>query len=524
VNSNWLIKKLTNQLPKSLSNQFSNSDSLIKSGIILTLLCYRLFPFIAKRLPFLPTTMKMINALAALHKDEKIGALKLNSSDRQCIFYTSRDYVFDEVVIGSGPGGAIAANLSAKKNQKVLLVEEGVLKSKNDHHSLAQLMFDFRNSGQEVILGLPIIPFAQGKVIGGSSEINSGLYHRLPNHVKSEWLSTLDISEKSWHDAEIAIESSLSINKQDDRSLGVYSKSPLKDASERMNWDCQLIPRWRTYSGEAFIHFGMADTFLRNENRNLQVLPNHKVFKIFPGEMNHEIELIGSSCTHKIKSKKITISCGAVETPRLLARSKLLRRRDFHFGFHAMSRVLAIFGHNVNDLKDIDPHQAWTKKFETKFGVSVSTKGFLEATIKSLDYNIEIDHKKALVFYASTAMHKRGKFLRLGKEIYPAYFLSKDEMKTILNSTIMLTNGLKKAGALSVLSNIYKPSLSTVHIFGSLPIGRSPVDSQGTLKNIGYPSIRVCDTSIFPSPPLVNPQGPLMHLAFVLTEKWLSND
>ena len=524
MNSNWLIKKLTKQLPKSLSNQFSNSDSLIRSGIILTLLCYKLFPFIAKRLPFLPTTMKMINSLAALHKDEKIGTLKLNSSDRQCSFYTSREYVFDEVVIGSGPGGAIAANLSAKKNQKVLLVEEGALKSKNDHHSLPQLMFDFRNSGQEVILGLPIIPFAQGRVIGGSSEINSGLYHRLPNHVKSEWLGALDISEKSWNDAEIAIESLLSINKQDEGSLGVYSKSPLIDASEKMNWECHLIPRWRTYSEETFKHFGMADTFLRNDTRNLQVLPNHKVFKIFPGEVNHEIELKGLSCTHKIKAKKITISCGAVETPRLLARSKLLGRKDFYFGFHAMSRVLAIFEHNVNDLKDIDPHQAWTKKFETKFGISVSTKGFLEATMKSLDYDTEIDYKKALVFYASTAMHKKGKFLRLGKEIYPAYFLSKDEMKTIRNSTVMLTNGLKKAGALSVLSNIHKPSLSTVHIFGSLPIGRSPVDSQGTLKNIGHPSIRICDTSIFPSPPLVNPQGPLMHLAFVLTEKWLSND
>ena len=282
MNSNWLIKKLTNQLPKSLSDQFSNSDSLIKSGIIITLLCYKFFPVIAKRLPFLPTTFKMINSLAALHKDEKISALKLNSNDGQCNFYTSRDYVFNEVVIGSGPGGAIAANLSAKKNKKVLLVEEGGLKSKNDHHSLTQLMFDFRNRGHEVILGLPIIPFAQGRVIGGSSEINSGLYHRLPNHVKSEWLSTLNISEKSWHDAEIAIESSLSIKKQDDRSLGVYSKSPLIDASERMNWDCQLIPRWRTYSGETFIHFGMTDTFLRNDNKNLEVLPNHKVFKIFP--------------------------------------------------------------------------------------------------------------------------------------------------------------------------------------------------------------------------------------------------
>ena len=524
MNSNWLIKKLANQLPKSLTDQFSNSDTLIKSGIILTLLCYKFFPLIAKRLPFLPTTMKMINSLAALHRDEKISTLNLNSSDGQCSFQASEDYVFNEVIIGSGPGGAIAANLSAKKNQKVLLVEEGKLKSKNSHHSLAQLMFDFRNSGQEVILGLPIIPFAQGRVIGGSSEINSGLYHRLPSHVKSEWLSTLNISEKSWHDAEIAIETALSIDKQNDSSLGVYSKSPLIDASERMNWDCQLIPRWRAYSGEDFIHFGMADTFLRNGNKNLEVLPNHKVLKIVPGEVNHGIELIGSSCTHRIKSKKITISCGAVETPRLLVRSKLLRRRDFHFGFHAMSRVLAIFGHSVNDLKDIDPHQAWTKKFETKFGISVSTKGFIEATIKSLDYNMEVDHKKALVFYASTAMHKRGKFLRLGKEIYPAYFLSKDEIKTIRNSTAMLTTGLKKAGALSVLSNIYKPSLSTVHIFGSLPIGRSPIDSQGTLKNIGYPSIRVCDTSIFPSPPLVNPQGPLMHLALVLTEKWLSND
>ena len=120
-------------------------------------------------------------------------------------------------------------------------------------------------------------------------------------------------------------------------------------------------------------------------------------------------------------------------------------------------------------------------------------------------------------------MHQNGRFIRIGKQIFPSYRLSISEKLQIKKSTNELIKGLQYAGAVEVLANIDKPSISTVHIFGSLPIGKSLLDSKGTLRNIGLPNIRVCDASIFPSAPLVNPQGALMHLAFTLTNEWIEN-
>jgi choline dehydrogenase-like flavoprotein len=265
----------------------------------------------------------------------------------------------------------------------------------------------------------------------------------------------------------------------------------------------------------------MQSVLLAASNQELPILANHRVSRILPGARKHILIVNGSSCSHKVYTRKITVSCGAIETPRLLHRSGLLKAKQFDFGFHAMSRLMATFDHEVNDLEDIDPHQAWTENYGSKFGVSVSNKGFLEATRSALGDNRPLDHKKALVFYASTAMDQNGTFIPLGPKVYPSYRFSRMEREKIHLSTKTLAQGLKNAGARDVIYNSRSPSLSTVHIFGSLPIGKSVVDRRGTLEGLGFPTIRVCDASLFPSAPLVNPQGPLMHLAKTLTRDWL---
>ena len=45
----------------------------------------------------------------------------------------------------------------------------------------------YRHHGSSAALGSPPIAYAEGRCVGGSTEINSGLWHRLPDDLADEW-------------------------------------------------------------------------------------------------------------------------------------------------------------------------------------------------------------------------------------------------------------------------------------------------------------------------------------------------
>src|SRR5207247_5275223 len=51
--------------------------------------------------------------------------------------------------------------------------------------------------GLAAALGNPAIAFAEGRCVGGSTEINSGLYHRLPAALAESWRHEYGIDEFS---------------------------------------------------------------------------------------------------------------------------------------------------------------------------------------------------------------------------------------------------------------------------------------------------------------------------------------
>ena len=97
----------------------------------------------------------------------------------------------DVVVLGSGPGGSIAACLLAEAGRDVLLVEEGEYldPASAPAFSSEEMVQKYRNGGLTVALGRPKVAYVEGRCVGGGSEINSGLYHRAPEYILEEWLA-----------------------------------------------------------------------------------------------------------------------------------------------------------------------------------------------------------------------------------------------------------------------------------------------------------------------------------------------
>ena len=64
--------------------------------------------------------------------------------------------------------------------------------------------------------------------------------------------------------------------------------------------------------------------------------------------------------------------------------------------------------------------------------------------------------------------------------------------------------------------------LTTVHVFGSLPLNQnSDLGELGELKI--DKRVKICDASLLPQAPWGNPQAVVMVLNEILMERWLAN-
>ena len=96
---------------------------------------------------------------------------------------------FKVIIIGSGPGACVAANIFAEKGLNVLMIEKGTNSSVNavDSFSCDEINQKYKNAGMTVAFGKTLINYAEGSCVGGGSEVNSGLYHRIPDSTLKNW-------------------------------------------------------------------------------------------------------------------------------------------------------------------------------------------------------------------------------------------------------------------------------------------------------------------------------------------------
>jgi len=103
----------------------------------------------------------------------------------------------DFVIIGTGAGGATAARVLAAAGHGVVMLEEGpqLRAGARPRELLDAMAQSVREMATQMTRGGHPIPLLQGKCVGGSTAINSGIIWRLPEDIRADWTTRFGLGD-----------------------------------------------------------------------------------------------------------------------------------------------------------------------------------------------------------------------------------------------------------------------------------------------------------------------------------------
>jgi len=465
----------------------------------------------------------------------------------------SGDVRCDVAVIGSGPGGAVTACTLAEAGRDVVLLEEGPLLELDatPAFSAQEMRAKYRNGGITVALGSPGVNYAEGRCVGGGSEVNSGLYHRTPPEVLERWRRGFALEHSSSDDMAphfAACEQDVSVSTLPGPAPAASLR--LHEGAARLGWSSMEVPRWYRYapdgSGEG-VKQSMTKTYVpRATGAGCRLLPDTRVARLGhdAGCWTLRCEPVRQGSGRRgfsVRARTVFVAAGAVQTPALLLRSGIRRNVGRSLHLHPTVKVVARFddvvnapgmGVPVHQVKEFAPHLS--------FGCSISAPPHLALAMTDHPERIAEVREQwphLAVYYAmSDGGAGRVRTVPGFRDALVSFALDDADLTLLADGLAKLCRCLFAAGATVLYPSIRgcppiraeaelarlpallprdRTSLMTIHAFSTCPMGeeqsRTVADSFGRVHEaIG---LHIADASLLCGPPGVNPQGSIMAFA-----------
>ena len=467
------------------------------------------------------------------------------------------------LIVGSGAGGAVTALELARAGLDVCVLEQGA-RWKLDQYgqgSVEAMRRIYRRRGMTPILGRVPIGYVEGACVGGSTEINSGFWHRTPREVLLRWKAQFDLGEATPAELEPHFASA-------EELLGVSlyggplpkSTTVFKRGIDAMGWAAQEVPRAApgcksTNACAAGCPTGSKQGMSRRiipeaeaagarlvTDCGVQLLVHHG--DRITGVLAEVRRDDGTRELVRIDAEHVFVCAGPTETPALLRRSGIKHHVGDSLRTHPMLKVAALFPEQIDAQDSVLP-LLQVKEFwpEVSLGGAFFTPGHLAMLLSDnwLQTGEQMSRYRNMAsYYVAVRGSGRGSvrpsLLGDGAPVL-RYELSDEDVINLSKGLARLATLLLAAGATQVhptvqgLPTIRKEveairwlderlprsalSLTTVHAFSSCPIGerrdRCAADSFGKVHR--YQNLYVNDASMLPDSPGVNPQGSVMALA-----------
>ena len=249
----------------------------------------------------------------------------------------------DVVIVGSGAGGAPLAKELAERGLRVVVLEAGGYRPA---HTFPALAFDalselYRDAGVTVTVGAPPVIVPVGKLVGGTTVINSGTCFRIPEFVHAKWVANYGmpdaISAESLAPIYERVEELISVRPVPQEILGANNDIARIGATAK-GWSHGYLPRnEKGCAGSNRCAFGcptdgkqaMHLTYLPAAvEAGARVISGAKVTKItWDGDRaTGVVAKVNGGKTLRVKAFSTVVAAGTFYTPMLLRKNGVRHR------------------------------------------------------------------------------------------------------------------------------------------------------------------------------------------------------
>jgi len=459
----------------------------------------------------------------------------------------------EALVVGSGAGGSTTAATLAAAGIQTLVLEEGTRIPPGTFRQFSQdqMRAQYRNRGQLAALGLPPITYAEGRCVGGSTEINSGLYHRPSAQLVQSW-------RRGWQVEDLRIEDLTAIGEAIEYNVHVSTfpdglppaSSFLTRGADNLGWRSAEIPRWfRHDTGE---RQSMSLTYLAQAQRfGAEVISDAWVrrLEIVRGRATAAEVVHSDGRVERIGFGTVFVCGGAVQSAALLLRSGVRRNVGRTLSMHPTVKAVAFSEAIRSDPGDVPVTQVREFAPDMTIGGSATDAPLLALAL--LGTAVGVDRIGAYgpdvgIYYAAIRSSGRGRVRVLPGTRDPlvTFRLPAQDLRRLHAAMGRLLLVLLAAGSDRVVPSVHgggpvtdraqipaevsrmtrrTVDLMTVHVCSSIPMGENravcAVDSHGASHEVE--GLVVNDASIVNGAPGINPQGTVMSLAIRNAEHFL---
>ncbi len=293
------------------------------------------------------------------------------------------------LVIGSGPGGAVTADILSSYGKDVIMLEEGphLPLDSCEPFSIAEMRQKYRCGGLNPALGAPKVPLVEGCCVGGGSEINSGLYHRTHLDVLRVWRARYQVRHLEHEDLVPhyeACESALSVQLNPGPVPAPAAK--MKLGADRLGWQNREVPRWFKYPAENGSNGSpvgkrqsMTETLIpRAQRAGCRLMPGVRAERLRHGRNGAwNVSAAGPGGPIEFEADAVFVCGGAIQTPALLRRSGIARNVGRSLALHPTVKVVAFFEDEVNGQPGIPAHQVTEFSPLVGIGCSISSLPYI---------------------------------------------------------------------------------------------------------------------------------------------------